>query len=68
MLTLIVSGEVYGPSPLGVLDVLAVGDKVAKLGQVDRAAVEAIGVEVEIIDASGCAVTHASPSSLRLFI
>src|SRR5689334_11238120 len=57
MLTLIVNGEVYSPAPLGAIDVLIAGDKIEKLGQVDRAAVETIGVEVEIIDASGCVVT-----------
>lgn len=57
MLTLLVNGEVYSPEPLGDVDVLIVGDKIAKLGQVDRVAVEAIGVEIEIIDASGCVVT-----------
>src|SRR5690349_21427238 len=57
MLTLIVNGEVYSPAPLGAIDVLVVGDKIAKLGRVDRAAVETIGVEVEIVDASGCVIT-----------
>ena len=47
MLTLIVNGEVYSPAPLGAIDVLVVGDKIAKSGQVDRVGVEAIGVEVK---------------------
>ena len=57
MITLIMNGEVYGPDPRGEADVLIMGGKIAKVGRVERATVEAIGVDVEIIDASGCFVT-----------
>ena len=57
MVTLIVNGEVYGPKPKGTADVLILGGKIARIGRVDRAAVEGLGVEVNIIDASGCVVT-----------
>jgi beta-aspartyl-dipeptidase (metallo-type) len=56
MLTLIENGEVYAPEPLGRRSVLLTDGKIAKVGQVDRKAVEAVGVECEIIDASGCLV------------
>ncbi|HET6890426.1 MAG TPA: hypothetical protein VFH31_04935, partial [Pyrinomonadaceae bacterium] len=56
MVTLIINGAVYGPAPRGAADVLILGGKIAKVGRVDRGAVEALGVEIEIIDASGCLV------------
>lgn len=57
MLTLIENGEVYAPEPLGRRSVLLTDGKIAKVGEVDRKAVEALGVECEIIDATGCLVT-----------
>ena len=56
MLTLIENGEVYAPEPMGHRSVLLTDGKIAKVGEVDRAAVEALGVECEVIDASGCIV------------
>jgi beta-aspartyl-dipeptidase (metallo-type) len=56
MLTLIENGEVYAPEPLGRRSVLLTDGKIAKVGTVDRAAVEALGVEYEVIDAEGCIV------------
>ncbi|HEV2912221.1 MAG TPA: amidohydrolase family protein [Pyrinomonadaceae bacterium] len=57
MLTLIENGEIYAPAPLGPSDVLILGDRIAKLGEVDRRALASLGLELEIIDASGCLVT-----------
>lgn len=57
MLTLIVNGEIYGPDPRGKADVLVLGEKIAQVGHVERAIVEAIGIDVEIVDATGCFVT-----------
>jgi beta-aspartyl-dipeptidase (metallo-type) len=57
MITLIINGEVYGPEARSETDVLILGGRIAKVGRVERATVEAVGVEVEIIDASGCVVT-----------
>ena len=57
MVTLILNGQVYGPDPRGEADVLILEGKIATIGRVDRAAVEGIGVEVDIIDAFGCVVT-----------
>src|SRR5438128_2886188 len=56
MLTVIENGELFAPEPRGREDVLLCAGKVAKVGAVDRHAVESVGVEVEGIDASGCLV------------
>lgn len=56
MLTLIENGDVYGPEPLGRTSVLLTDGKIGKIGAVDRKALEALGVECEIIDASNCIV------------
>ncbi|HEX8694629.1 MAG TPA: amidohydrolase family protein [Longimicrobium sp.] len=56
MLTLIENGEVYGPEPLGKRSVLLTDGRIAKVGEVDREAVEALDVECRVIDASGCIV------------
>jgi beta-aspartyl-dipeptidase (metallo-type) len=57
MLTLIEGGEVYAPEPLGRQSVLLMEGRIARIGEVDaRAASRALGVEVEVIDASGCRV------------
>ena len=57
MVTLIVNGEIYGPEPQGAAEVLLLGGKIAKVGRIDRSAVDRLGVDVEIIDASDCIVT-----------
>src|SRR5215213_3032889 len=57
MLTLIENGEVYAPGPAGRQSVLVVGGRVGKMGAVDRRALEATGLELEVIDATGCVVT-----------
>jgi beta-aspartyl-dipeptidase (metallo-type) len=57
MFTLIENAEVYGPEPLGRQSVLLVGDRVGQVGAVDRRAVEAVGLEVRVVDAAGCVVT-----------
>lgn len=57
MLTLIQNGEIYAPEPQGRGDVLLVGDRVARVGAIDRRAVEAPGLELAVIDATDCLVT-----------
>jgi beta-aspartyl-dipeptidase (metallo-type) len=57
MLTLIENGEIYAPEPRGRGDVLLVGDRIARIGEVDRRAVEALGLELAVIDATDCLVT-----------
>jgi beta-aspartyl-dipeptidase (metallo-type) len=56
MITLILNGQIYDPNPRGVADLLILGGKIATVGRVDRKAVEALGIDVEAIDASGCLV------------
>jgi beta-aspartyl-dipeptidase (metallo-type) len=53
MLTLIENGDVYAPEPLGRRSVLLVDGKIGKVGDVDRRALDALGVEHRVIDASG---------------
>jgi len=57
MLTLIENGEVYAPEPLGRRSVLLVDGRIGKVGDVDRRALDALGIEHEVVDASGCVVT-----------
>ena len=55
---LITGGSLYLPAPAGVKDLLVLGDRVARLGPVDRRAAEALlGSALEVVDASGCLVT-----------
>ncbi len=56
MLTLIENGEVYSPERLGRQSILLVDGKIGKIGEIDRRAVEAVGLDCEIIDASSCIV------------
>lgn len=57
MFTIIENGEVYSPALLGKKSVLLVDDKIGKIGDVDIRAVEALGVEYDVVDAKGCVVT-----------
>jgi beta-aspartyl-dipeptidase (metallo-type) len=57
MLTLIENGEIYAPEPQGRRDVLLAGDRIARIGEIDRRAVEALGLELAVIDATRCLVT-----------
>jgi len=56
MLLLIENGELYDPVPRGKRSVLIANDRVEKVGRIDRHGLDALGVEHEVIDASGCAV------------
>src|SRR5688572_7506132 len=56
MFILIENGDVYAPEPIGKQSVLMANDTVIKVGEVPRKAVEALGVEVETIDAEDCFV------------
>ncbi len=57
MLTLIENGEIFAPAPQGHQSVLLMGATIAKIGEIDRASVEALGLELDVIDAGGCFVT-----------
>lgn len=56
MLTLIEGGRVYDPDPCGVQSVLLADGHVGKVGEINRRALESLGAEYEVIDASGCIV------------
>lgn len=56
MLVLIRNGEVYGPEPQGKKDVLLCAGKIGLLGKVDPRGAEALGLEIDVIDAEGCLV------------
>jgi len=53
MFTVLDGGDVFDPAPLGAVSLLIAGSRIAKIGTVDRRAVESLGVECEFIDASG---------------
>jgi beta-aspartyl-dipeptidase (metallo-type) len=57
MLTLIENGFVYSPEPRGIQSVLLAGDRIEKVGDVDRRAIEATGLDLDVIDASDCFLT-----------
>src|SRR6195952_4627839 len=58
MLTLIENGEIYAPEPQGRQPVLLIGDKCAGIGGTDPpVAPRILGLDLEVIDASGCVVT-----------
>lgn len=57
MHTLIENGEIYAPRRLGRRSVLIAHEHIATVGRVDRAALESLGVEHEVVDVEGCLVT-----------
>ncbi|HEX8184854.1 MAG TPA: amidohydrolase family protein [Blastocatellia bacterium] len=57
MLILIENGEVYAPEQIGVRSVLIAGGLILKIGDSDKHALEALGPDLEVIDASRCVVT-----------
>lgn len=56
MLTLIVNGELYGPEPLGKSSLAICGASIARIGEVDRHALDRTGLPYQVVDASGCIV------------
>lgn len=56
MLTLIENGEIYAPAPVGKSAVLLGNEKILKIGEITREAVESLEIDCEIIDAKGCVV------------
>src|SRR3954451_19019380 len=57
MLVLIENGEVYAPERRGPAAVLTAGERILKVGEVDRRALDRLGVDYDVIDAAGCVVT-----------
>ncbi|HEV7993126.1 MAG TPA: amidohydrolase family protein [Gemmatimonadaceae bacterium] len=56
MITLIENGEVYAPAPRGRQSVLVINGVIEQVGEVDRRALEALRLPLEVVDASGCVV------------
>jgi beta-aspartyl-dipeptidase (metallo-type) len=56
-LTLIKNGELYAPESKGRRDLLLVGGRIARVGEVDERALEASGLDIVTIDATDCLVT-----------
>jgi beta-aspartyl-dipeptidase (metallo-type) len=57
MLLLIENAEVYAPEHKGRQDILVANRQIEKVGRVDRRNLEALGVDCDVIDATGCVVT-----------
>ena len=61
VITLVTGGEVHAPEPRGRQSILIVGGRIARLGTAEAAdagaASRALGLDVEVIDATGCLVT-----------
>jgi beta-aspartyl-dipeptidase (metallo-type) len=57
MFTVLHGGDVYSPEHIGKADVLLLGGKIARIGEVDIRALEASKLEVKVIDATGCLIT-----------
>lgn len=57
MLTLIENGQVYAPEPRGRASLLLAGEKILKVGKVERRALDLLGADYEVIDAAGRVVT-----------
>jgi beta-aspartyl-dipeptidase (metallo-type) len=57
MFTLIENGEIYTPGFIGRQSILLAKNLILKVGKISRSAVEQVGVEVDIIDATDCIVT-----------
>src|SRR5918994_2845128 len=57
MLTLVENGDLYAPEKRGRTSILLVDGKIGRIGEIDRDAVEALGLPCQVIDATGCIVT-----------
>lgn len=59
VLTLIQNGELYAPERRGPCDVLAVAGQIVEIrtAGIDRRALDAAGLPLDVIDAGGCVVT-----------
>jgi beta-aspartyl-dipeptidase (metallo-type) len=50
------NGDLYAPVPAGTQSLLLANERVEKLGDIDRRALDLLGVEYDVIDASDCMV------------
>jgi beta-aspartyl-dipeptidase (metallo-type) len=55
-IVLVTGGEVLAPEPVGPADVLLLGGTIARVGTVDRAALDRLGVPYAVVDAAGAYV------------
>lgn len=53
MILVVEGGEVHAPGPRGVASVLCVAGSIVAIGQVDRSALDSLGVATEVLDARG---------------
>jgi beta-aspartyl-dipeptidase (metallo-type) len=53
---LIEGGSVYTPEPIGRTSILIANDRIERIGQIDRHALDRLAVDYEYIDATGCVV------------
>lgn len=56
MIKLIQNGVIYSPDNIGTKSILVVGDTIAKIGDVNTEALQAVGLEVQVINAEGSMV------------
>ncbi|HEV7593495.1 MAG TPA: amidohydrolase family protein [Gemmatimonadaceae bacterium] len=56
VLTLIENGELYAPGQKGKRDILVASGQIEKVGSIDRRKLDALGLECDVIDATGCIV------------
>lgn len=54
--TIIRGGDLFGPNPLGRNDILCIGEKIVKIGEVNERDVRALNLDVQILDATDCFV------------
>jgi beta-aspartyl-dipeptidase (metallo-type) len=54
--TLIEGGDVYAPQPLGACGLLLVGDRIGRVGPVERAALRALELPCTVVEATDCLV------------
>jgi beta-aspartyl-dipeptidase (metallo-type) len=54
---LIENGDLFAPEPRGVQSILVAGETIVRMGDVDRRALDMLGVEYDTVDARGCVVT-----------
>ncbi|MFB4168357.1 beta-aspartyl-peptidase [Virgibacillus sp. JSM 102003] len=56
MVTLIKNGELYVPDYIGTKSVLIIGDKIIKIGDINEEKLLGLGLDVQVIDATGSIV------------
>ncbi len=54
--TIIRGGEIYSPNPMGRNDILAIGEKIIKIGEVNEKDLHSLNFQVEVIEAEDCFV------------